>query len=298
VNSLPLVSLVIPAFNSRFFERTLNSAVSQTYGHLEIIVCDDSRGTEIESIVGSVVAQSGVEVRYVRNPRTLGMVGNLKACLSQARGEFIKFLCDDDHLYADCIKQQAHEMLREEVSLVLAQRLFWDAQDIILPARLENTSLSPLSGLFKGDDLLGIFEKFPVNVLGGFTNALFRRSDVEELLPALTQDGHCFVASLDFALYVCLLRRGNLAVSNNVLSAERLYPERLSAQQSMKDALEIEREWILQMLKARSGESAPAPGWVRYIPLTKADESPRVWEELPLSPTAHREAETAKAHRG
>jgi len=74
-------------------------------------------------------------------------------------------------------------------------------------------------------------------------------------------------------------------VSNNVLSAERLYPERLSAQQPMKDALETEREWLTQMLKARSGESAPAPGWVRYVPLTKADESPRVWEELPLSRT-------------
>ncbi|NHW98821.1 glycosyltransferase [Pseudomonas koreensis] len=285
MNPLPLVSLVIPAFNPRFFERTLNSAVSQTYGQLEIIVCDDSRDSEIETIVAAVVEQSGVAVRYVRNPRTLGMVGNLKACLEQAQGQLIKFLCDDDHLYAACVEQQAQEMVREEVRLVLAQRLFWDADDIILPARLENTSLSPLSGLFKGDDLLGIFEKFPVNVLGGFTNALFRREDVVELLPALTQEGHCFVATLDFALFVCLMRRGNVAVSNNVLSAERLYPERLSAQQSMKDAVEVEREWILQMLKARSGESAPAPGWVRYIPLTKADETPRVWEELPLSRT-------------
>ncbi|MBC3209529.1 glycosyltransferase [Pseudomonas sp. SWRI111] len=285
MNSLPLVSIAIPAFNPRFFERTLNSAVSQTYASLEIIVCDDSRGHEIEAIVRAVAERSGVAVRYVRNPRTLGMVGNLKACLDQAQGELVKFLCDDDHLYAACIEQQAHEMVRDEVSLVLAQRLFWDADDIILPARLENTSLSPASGLFKGDDLLGIFEKFPVNVLGGFTNALFRRADLAELLPALTQDGHCFVATLDFALYVCLLRRGNLAMSNTVLSAERLYPERLSAQQPMKDAVEVEREWILQMLKARSGESAPAPGWVRYVPLTKADESPRVWEELPLSRT-------------
>lgn len=285
MNSLPLVSIAIPAFNPRFFERTLNSAVSQTYAPLEIIVCDDSRGHEIEAIVRAVAERSGVAVRYVRNPRTLGMVDNLKACLDQAQGELVKFLCDDDHLYAACIEQQAHEMVRDEVSLVLAQRLFWDADDIILPARLENTSLSPASGLFKGDDLLGIFEKFPVNVLGGFTNALFRRADLAELLPALTQDGHCFVATLDFALYVCLLRRGNLAMSNTVLSAERLYPERLSAQQPMKDAVEVEREWILQMLKARSGESAPAPGWVRYVPLTKADESSRVWEELPLSRT-------------
>jgi hypothetical protein len=285
VQSLPLVSLVIPAFNPRFFEKSLRSAVGQGYGNLEIIVCDDSRGTEIGGIVGTVVEQTGVAVRYVRNPHTLGLVGNLKACLAQAQGELIKFLCDDDLLYSACIEQQVHEMLRDEVSLVLAQRLLWDADDIILPMRLENTSLSPTSGLFKGDDLLGIFEKFPVNVLGGFSNALFRRADVMELLPALTQAGHCFVATLDFALFICLMRRGNVAVSNNVLSAERLYPERLSAQQPMKDAAEIEREWISQMLKVRSGESAPASGWVRYMPLTKADESPRVWEELPLSRT-------------
>lgn len=125
-------------------------------------------------------------MRYVRNPQTLGLVGNLKACLEQARGEFIKFLCDDDLLYSACIEQQAHELQREEVSLVIAQRLLWDANDIILPARLENSSLSPVSALLKGDDVLSIFEKFPVNVLGGFSSALFRRADVAELLPALT----------------------------------------------------------------------------------------------------------------
>lgn len=285
MNSLPLVSLVIPAFNPRFFERALSSAVSQNYGNLEIIVCDDSRGNEIEDIAVSVSEQTGVAVRYVRNPRTLGLVDNLKACLEQAQGEFIKFLCDDDLLYSACIEQQVHEMRHDEVSLVVAQRLLWDANDIILPARIENTPLSPVSALLKGDDVLGIFEKFPVNVLGGFSSALMRRADVVELLPALTEEGARFVATLDFALYVCLLRRGNLAVSNNVLSAERLYPERLSAQQPMKDAAEVEREWISQMLKARSGESAPAPGWVRYVPLTRVEDSPRVWQELPLSRT-------------
>lgn len=285
MNSLPLVSLVIPAFNSRFFERTLNSAVSQSYGHLEIIVCDDSRDNVIEDIVASVSEETGVAVRYVRNPRTLGFVGNLKACLDQAQGELIKFLCDDDLLYSACIEQQAYEMRHAEVSLAVAQRLLWDANDIILPPRLENTSLTPVSGLLKGDDVLSIFEKFPVNVLGGFSCALFRRADVVELLPALTEEGACFTATLDFALYVCLLRRGNLVASNNVLSAERLYPERLSAQQPMKDAVEIEREWISQMLKVRTGESAPAQGWVRYVQLTKVEESPRVWEELPLSRT-------------
>ncbi len=94
------------------------------------------------------------------------------------------------------------------------------------------------------------------------------------------------------------MRRGNLAVSNHVLGIERLYPERLSSQQSMKDAAETERQWLSQMLKARSGESAPAQGWVRYLPLTRADESPRVWEELPLSRTLGTKQTTQDWHVG
>ncbi|KII38042.1 glycosyl transferase family 2 [Pseudomonas fluorescens] len=298
MNSLPLVSLVIPAFNPRFFGRALHTAVSQGYGNLEIIVCDDSRGHEIEDIVASVI-EEGARVRYVRNAQTLGLVGNLQACLEQAQGEFIKFLCDDDQLFSACVERQAQALIEcADVNLVVAQRLFWDADDMPLPSRLENTPLSPVGGVFKGDDLLAIFENFPVNILGGFSNALFRRADLLELFPALTQPGHCFVATLDFALYVCLMRRGNLAVSNHVLGVERLYPERLSSQQAMRDAAQTEREWLSQMLKARSGESAPAPGWVRYIPLTRVDETPRVWEELPLSRTLGTKQTTQDWHVG
>jgi glycosyltransferase involved in cell wall biosynthesis len=298
VNSLPLVSLVIPAFNPRFFGRALHTAVGQSYDNLEIIVCDDSRGHEIEDIVASVNEQ-GERVRYVRNAQTLGLVGNLQACLAEAQGEFIKFLCDDDQLFSACIEHQAQALIEcADVNLVVAQRLLWDADDMPLPSRLENTPLSPVGGVFKGEDLLAIFENFPVNILGGFSNALFRRADLLELFPALTQPGHCFVATLDFALYVCLMRRGNLAVSNHVLGVERLYPERLSGQQAMKDAAETERQWLSQMLKARSGESAPAQGWVRYIPLTRVAESPRVWEELPLSRTLGTKQTTQDFHVG
>ncbi|MGE8151598.1 glycosyltransferase [Pseudomonas vancouverensis] len=298
MNSLPLVSLVIPAFNPRFFGRALHTAVSQSYGNLEIIVCDDSRGREIEDMVASVNEQES-RVRYVRNAQTQGVVGNLLTCLEEAKGEFIKFLCDDDQLFSACIERQAQALIDcPDVNLVVAQRLLWDADDMPLPSRLENTPLSPVGGVFKGDDLLAIFENFPVNILGGFSNALFRRADLLELFPALTQPGHCFVATLDFALYICLMRRGNLAMSNHVLSVERLYPDRLSSQQAMKDAAEVERQWLSQMLKARSGESAPAQGWVRYIPLTRVDESPRVWEELPLSRTLGTKQTTQGWHVG
>lgn len=286
MNSVPRVSIVIPAFNPRFFQAALASALSQTYANLEVIVCDDSPDSQIQDIVQLFGMRSDIALRYVRNAERLGLVGNLRAGLEEAQGEFIKFLCDDDLIFPTCIAQQAQALQdNADCHFALAQRLFWDANDLLLPGRLENSPLSQESGVFKGDDLLAIIESFPVNFLGGFSSALFRRADLVELLPALTQPGFCFTATLDFALYICLLRRGNLVVLNNILSVERLYPERLIRQQPMLDATQAERKWLVQMLEARSGESAPAAGWVSFVALSQTAQVPRVWGELPLSRT-------------
>jgi glycosyltransferase involved in cell wall biosynthesis len=288
VNPVPLVSIVIPAFNPRFFQRALKGALGQTYAHLEVIVCDDSPGDEIERMVQACALANEVPLRYVRNPHRLGFIGNLKACLGQARGEYVKFLCDDDQLFALSVQLQAQQLSQHaDVNLVLSQRLFWDADDIQLPERMENSALAPGSAIYRGDDLLAIFESFPLNFVGGLSSSMFRRADVLELLPALTQPEHCFTATLDLALYICLMRRGNVVVLNNVLSVERLHPERLSRVQAIRDAIEQERVWLVQMLTARSGEQAPAKGWVRYQPLTEAElagglAQPREWEEFCL----------------
>jgi hypothetical protein len=134
--------------------------------------------------------------------------------------------------------------------------------------------------LLKGDDMLAIFESTPTNFVGNFSSTLMRRADVLELLPALIQDGAGFVAVLDFALFVCLMRRGNLIALNTVLSIERLYPERLSKTPEMLKAAKTEWEWLAQMLVARSGEAAPASGWVRCIDLDKITDEPHAWQEL------------------
>src|SRR3546814_9479089 len=104
--------------------------------------------------------------------------------------------------------------------------------------------------------MLAIFESTPTNFVGNFSSALMRRADVLELLPALVQGGAGFVATLDFALFVCLMRRGNLATLNTVLSVERLYPERLSKTPEMLKAAHVEWHWLAQMLAARNGAAA------------------------------------------
>lgn len=82
----PLVSIAIPAFNADFFQATLVSALGQDYPNLEIVICDDSAGVEIEAICQTLGKGTAVPVRYTRNPVRLGFARNLQACLEQANG--------------------------------------------------------------------------------------------------------------------------------------------------------------------------------------------------------------------
>lgn len=280
MNQRPLVSIVIPAFNPRFFSQALESSLAQSYENVEIVICDDSSSDEIERIVQSFT-EPAHPVRYLRNPKRLGLQQNVLRCVEQARGEFIKVLCDDDRLFTPSIALQAQALIDyPEATLVCGLRMMSDANNFILPPRVDNCRFSPLDSLLKGDDMLAIFESTPKNFIGNFSSTLMRRADVLELLPALIQEGSGFVAMLDFALFVCLLRRGNMAVLNTVMSTERLYPERLSKTTQMTRAAQQEWEWLMQMLTSRGGESAPASGWVRWVALSKALDVPRQWEEL------------------
>lgn len=280
MNQAPLVSIVIPAFNPRFFSQALVSALAQTYQPLEIVICDDSADDQIQRIV-EAIAEPAHPLRYLRNPQRLGLQKNVQRCVEEARGELIKVLCDDDRLFAPSIALQAPVLIdNPDVNLVCALRVFSDAGNFILPPRVENCRFTYNDAVLKGEDMLAIFESTPRNFLGHFSSALMRRADVLELLPSLIQEGAGFVALLDFALFICLMRRGNLAALATVLSCERLYPGRLSATPEMLKLARNEWEWLVQMLAARSGESAPAAGWVRYVDLAREADQSRNWQEL------------------
>ncbi|WP_434656457.1 glycosyltransferase [Pseudomonas sp. R3-56] len=284
MKSAPLVSIAIPAFNPRFFRLALQSALEQTYENLEIVICDDCRTDEIERIVAELGVDSKVALRYLRNPARLGFQQNLLRCLEESRGEFIKFLCDDDQLLQPCVHQQAQVLAaHDDVQLVISKRHFIDADGYVLPIRLENVGIALFEGLYKGDDLLASVEDTPRNIFGGFSGALMRRADIASLLPALAQVGQGFMALLDLALFICLLRRGNLVELCSLGSLERLYPQRLSRRPDTVDASIVEWTWLAQMLAQRSGEPAPASGWVRYLNLDQVKPNqPHEWEELNL----------------
>lgn len=281
MNEKPLVSIVIPAYNPRFFAMALHSALAQTYEALEVLICDDSEGEEIEAMVSALDAGQHSRVRYVRNLRRLGFVANVVQAVSLASGALVKVLCDDDRLFPQCVQRQAEALLaHDEVGLVLSQRVLCDENNFILPMRLANARFAKVDSLFKGEDMLAIIHGLPLNFLGNFSAALMRREQALQWLHALTGEGASFIALLDLALFVCLMRRSNMIKLSEPGLVERLHPQRLSKQEAVVQATAQEWCWLLQMLAARSGEAAPASGWVRHVPLNEALQQPRQWQEL------------------
>lgn len=104
----PLVSICIPAYNAeRFIDETLNSALSQTYPNLEIIVSDDcSQDKTVE--IASHYADRGVKI--ITLPRNVGMFGNFNYVIRHSSGKYVLKLDADDLVEPEHVAEQVAVM--------------------------------------------------------------------------------------------------------------------------------------------------------------------------------------------
>jgi glycosyltransferase involved in cell wall biosynthesis len=113
----PLVSILIPAFNSReWIADTLRSAVSQTWEPKEIVVVDD--GSTDDTVAVARQFESG-SVR-VFSQKNQGAAAARNQAFSLSRGDYIQWLDADDVLASDKIARQmklAEEVKNERVLL-------------------------------------------------------------------------------------------------------------------------------------------------------------------------------------
>jgi len=93
--SNPLVSIVMAAYepNPKHFIAALDSALSQTWQNLEVIVSDDSQTDVVRKII---YQQQDGRIRYSKNSIPLGAASNHWKAFKEARGEFISILNHDD----------------------------------------------------------------------------------------------------------------------------------------------------------------------------------------------------------
>src|SRR5690606_8261428 len=116
----PLVSVIIPCYNGeQFVGAAIESALTQTYPHKEVIVIDD--GSIDRSV--DIIRSFGRRVRW-ESGRNSGACAARNRGLTLANGEFVQFLDADDVLLPDKLELQvAHsaETSVDEVSICLGR---------------------------------------------------------------------------------------------------------------------------------------------------------------------------------
>ena len=119
--SAPFFTIAIPTKNRP--ERVGNavrSLVEQTFGDLEVIVCDNSDEAESEHTAAIVDGFDDPRVRYVRTNGRLSMPDNWDHAIAEARGEYVGILTD-----RSVFRRDALEVVHREIESTGAQLVNW-----------------------------------------------------------------------------------------------------------------------------------------------------------------------------
>lgn len=107
---LPLVSICLPTYNgAKWIRESVNSALRQTYENIELVVVDDGSA---DDTVDQIRSFNDWRINVHTNEKNIGLTRNWNKCLNLARGEFIKFLHQDDVLYPHCVESMMNLFLK------------------------------------------------------------------------------------------------------------------------------------------------------------------------------------------
>lgn len=206
MNTTPLVSVVIPVYNSAaHIAETLASVFCQEYGNFEVIVVDD--GSSDGS--GEIIRASFPGARYFRQPPSGRGATPRNAGVRHARGHYLAFLDSDDLMMPGALSQHMAALQSGQgagVSLVNYQNFDSDSGADTGPCHYETcsellrqTGIGPTKRLVRLDGRTArrilplenfsitstmMLERLLFEQLGGFDEALRASEDFDLLFRA------------------------------------------------------------------------------------------------------------------
>ena len=163
--SLPLVSIVIPAYNAtRTLRATVQSALEQTFQDFEIVIVDDGSKDETFKLAQEL-ANEDSRIKALTQPNG-GAAAARNAGIEAARGKYVALLDADDLWLADKLNRQVEFLeANQNVFAVQCGALFVnDAMQVLSVRQCTDTGNSFRESL--------LFENIPA-----FLSALIARRD-------------------------------------------------------------------------------------------------------------------------
>jgi hypothetical protein len=104
-NESPLVSIGLPVFNGEaHIEQAIESLLSQTYDHFELIIADNC-STDSTYVICNRYASKDNRIRLHKNEANIGSAKNFEKVLDLAKGEFFMWAAHDDWWHCEFISK-------------------------------------------------------------------------------------------------------------------------------------------------------------------------------------------------
>ena len=249
----PLVSICIPTYQgSRWIRDSIASALAQDYPRVEVVVSDD-RSTDGTAEVAESIGDP--RVRVVRSDQRLGMARNWNRSVRLARGDYIKFLMQDDLLDPTCVSRMAAVLSKNpSVGFVFALRAITcedpsDRSSAHLAKKLEALPRQ-LGVLGEVNDGRAVFEAmrrsgFRSNLIGEPTAVMVRRDALRRVglfntrLRQLT----------DLEMWLRLVFFFDVGFVAAPLATFRLHPTSATSANAAAGDAWLDRLWVLEGLR-------------------------------------------------
>jgi glycosyltransferase involved in cell wall biosynthesis len=248
----PRVSVCIPTFNGRpYVADALGSVLAQTFGDFELLVVDDASTDDTLDVARSF---TDARLKIHRNPRRLGLPGNWNECLHRARGDYVKFLFQDDALFPHALERLLGALERFPASVLAFGRRELMVEPGAEPLgdrylRALATFQASVGAVVSGADLVGTAleqgRDVTLNVVGEPSFTLLRR---EGAVQAGGFDA-AFAQLADWELWLRLARSAPLVYVDESLGRFRLHRGSQSA--ASFRTLTVRREMLRLLARVR-----------------------------------------------
>jgi hypothetical protein len=236
----PQVSVLIPTCNyARYLPEAIESVLAQDFRDFELLISDNHSTDESREVIARYSGKDS-RIRFQIHPSNLGMVRNFNWCLSEARGEYMKFLCGDDKLASRQALGKLLELLETNASATLAASARYVVGEKSEVLEIWDDLGKP--GLHSGTEVIARCLDEGRNLIGEPSVVLFRRrAAARGFDPRYRQ-------LVDEEMWLRLLEQGDLAYTTEPLCCFRKHPHQQTevnqtAQLGRDEALRLFREY-------------------------------------------------------
>ncbi len=125
MTTAPRLTIGLPVYNGeKYVAESIDALLGQTYTDFELIISDNASTDGTADICRRYVQQDS-RVRYIRQPKNIGLAPNHNVVVEEARGELFKWTAGDD-LYARELVERCVDALDKYPEVVLAH--CWSAR--------------------------------------------------------------------------------------------------------------------------------------------------------------------------